>query len=767
MFAPCPCADQRRDASADPPQKTPSPEAATPVQRRPGSGLPNRLAAIPRQCACRPQGPTLQAKPQWTLRDDSEDPSPSPIQAKTAGAGGALAKMERAFGQDFSKVRLFPDSRRAADMGAVAFTQGSDVHFSPGSWQPHSAAGQALLGHELAHVVQQRQGRVKPTGRIGGAPLNDSPTLEQEADRMGARAAAGQHAIASSGLASADGGAGVVQGVFPDNWIQEVNPDVKVPAWRATRNEWRNIKGVFTLLSREFLRSHRDNKDYLWIKRQKSGHVYLVDKATAADASRWLDVDVHTPNSYYYTPRFPKPEVPESLANRRGRGGNNESVLASRPMSGNLKRPFISEDSSAENRAFVSEGKKSVGKERVTLLQERERQGRLHQVTVVSPRGEEEKVSTSDCEYCEEQMPIEGFDADHVFTNQQIIKTLEVMATTMNKNNAYRWRLQALLNHNGMAFDDYFRRNDDGWFATDRGYMLLYNNTRNLVLACKRCNQSARGAIRIDTFLKENLIFRDFIAKLPDKAPGRFEELARDDGQLVAEKIKDFKETDPLAKKSIESHRQNYNMRRRLGNRTRRAVSHERKGQSDRSKARFAKNDAILAAAGAIDKLIDSDDEDKAKELVQHLPEILKPLQSGAQRDQNATTLKRKQERAEGESDNKRRRRNSAEDDLKKKRTWRRMRREEPFEQEREDRALDTGPRVPVADLLGAARKAERKAAESEAENKDLKQQNSKLGQALARANQENDALRKELAALRAQLAQSQKGQSQPPPSAP
>jgi hypothetical protein len=97
------------------------------------------------------------------------------------------AEMETAFDSDFSDVRVQADSSRAGDVGALAYTQGSDIHVAPGQFQPHAAQGKQLLGHELAHVVQQREGRVAPTGIVGGMPLNDDPVLEKEAEDMAAK----------------------------------------------------------------------------------------------------------------------------------------------------------------------------------------------------------------------------------------------------------------------------------------------------------------------------------------------------------------------------------------------------------------------------------------------------------------------------------------------------------------------------------------------------------------------------------------------------
>lgn len=99
-----------------------------------------------------------------------------------------IAKMEAAFGQDFSSVNITPDSSEATDLGARAFAQGNNIHFAPGEYNPNSTAGQELLGHELTHVVLQKQGRVQPTIQGKGFHINDDPSLGNEADEMGSRA---------------------------------------------------------------------------------------------------------------------------------------------------------------------------------------------------------------------------------------------------------------------------------------------------------------------------------------------------------------------------------------------------------------------------------------------------------------------------------------------------------------------------------------------------------------------------------------------------
>jgi hypothetical protein len=95
--------------------------------------------------------------------------------------------MEAAFGADFSdvRVRVGPE---ASSIGALAFTVGSRIFFAQGQYTPDTVQGRMLIGHELAHVLQQRAGRVSnPFGR-GLAVVRD-PVLENEAERLGMRAA--------------------------------------------------------------------------------------------------------------------------------------------------------------------------------------------------------------------------------------------------------------------------------------------------------------------------------------------------------------------------------------------------------------------------------------------------------------------------------------------------------------------------------------------------------------------------------------------------
>jgi hypothetical protein len=109
------------------------------------------------------------------------------------GSGHPLPDSVREFFEprfvgDFTRVRVHTNERAATTVNALdarAFTVGHDVAFAAGQYSPGTTQGRELLGHELTHVMQQQEGRVKPTFQTGGLPINDEIGLESEADRMG------------------------------------------------------------------------------------------------------------------------------------------------------------------------------------------------------------------------------------------------------------------------------------------------------------------------------------------------------------------------------------------------------------------------------------------------------------------------------------------------------------------------------------------------------------------------------------------------------
>lgn len=99
------------------------------------------------------------------------------------------AGIESLSGMSLDHVNVHYNSSKPAQLNAHAYAQGTDIHVAPGQEQH--------LPHEAWHVVQQAQGRVKPTMQMkGGTPVNDDVGLETEADVMGSKAmAVGQRAV--------------------------------------------------------------------------------------------------------------------------------------------------------------------------------------------------------------------------------------------------------------------------------------------------------------------------------------------------------------------------------------------------------------------------------------------------------------------------------------------------------------------------------------------------------------------------------------------
>lgn len=66
--------------------------------------------------------------------------------------------MESRFRVDFSSVLIHADEkevRSAESINALAYTPGNDIVFAKNQYSPSTQEGKRLLGHELAHSIQQ------------------------------------------------------------------------------------------------------------------------------------------------------------------------------------------------------------------------------------------------------------------------------------------------------------------------------------------------------------------------------------------------------------------------------------------------------------------------------------------------------------------------------------------------------------------------------------------------------------------------------------
>ncbi|MCY7358506.1 MAG: DUF4157 domain-containing protein, partial [Rudanella sp.] len=105
-------------------------------------------------------------------KESSSIPAVLPSTANYIGSlsgGRSLSVGERGFfepriGHDLSRVRLHTDSRAAESargISALAYTNGSNIVFGAGQYQPETDSGKRLLAHELVHTVQQSGGHFK------------------------------------------------------------------------------------------------------------------------------------------------------------------------------------------------------------------------------------------------------------------------------------------------------------------------------------------------------------------------------------------------------------------------------------------------------------------------------------------------------------------------------------------------------------------------------------------------------------------------------
>ncbi len=89
------------------------------------------------------------------------------------------ASVEALSGYSMDEITVHYNSEKPAQVNALAYAEGSNIFIGPGQ-EEH-------LPHELAHIVQQKEGSVKPTNTENGMAVNNDASLEKEADNMGAK----------------------------------------------------------------------------------------------------------------------------------------------------------------------------------------------------------------------------------------------------------------------------------------------------------------------------------------------------------------------------------------------------------------------------------------------------------------------------------------------------------------------------------------------------------------------------------------------------
>tara|TARA_B100001059_G_scaffold100683_1_gene100436 strand:- start:104774 stop:106252 length:1479 start_codon:yes stop_codon:yes gene_type:complete len=114
---------------------------------------------------------------QLQLMADQSDRVQNFQQSNNSGLPEPIRKgTESLSGHSMNDVNVHYNSSEPQKVNAHAFAKGNDIHLASGQEQH--------LPHEAWHVVQQKQGRVKPTSEVNGTMINDSESLESEADSM-------------------------------------------------------------------------------------------------------------------------------------------------------------------------------------------------------------------------------------------------------------------------------------------------------------------------------------------------------------------------------------------------------------------------------------------------------------------------------------------------------------------------------------------------------------------------------------------------------
>ncbi len=153
-----------------------------------------RAPSVPRTATAgrpRPALARVHARRSFTL----DQAAATDLAVATPSSGNALdeatrRRMEAGFATDLSGVRVHTDAaaaRTASALGAAAFTHGEQISFAAGRYVPGTVAGDHLIAHELAHVVQQRLGGPAPA-------LDAAASHETAADLQADRVSKGQAA---------------------------------------------------------------------------------------------------------------------------------------------------------------------------------------------------------------------------------------------------------------------------------------------------------------------------------------------------------------------------------------------------------------------------------------------------------------------------------------------------------------------------------------------------------------------------------------------
>ena len=139
------------------------------------------------------------------LQGNSETREPN----RTGLPDAMKARFERLSGLSLDDVRVHRNSDKPSEMGALAYAQGNEIYIGP-RYEKH-------LEHELGHVVQQKYGLVKPTGKISDKAINDDEKMEAQASAFSQIENLSTDTVSIGHSNNTD----CIQGVFIPEWVIE------------------------------------------------------------------------------------------------------------------------------------------------------------------------------------------------------------------------------------------------------------------------------------------------------------------------------------------------------------------------------------------------------------------------------------------------------------------------------------------------------------------------------------------------------------------
>ncbi len=157
--------------------------------------------------------------------------------------------VETLSGLALDDVKVHYNSSKPTQLQALAYTQGTDIHVGPGQ--------ERHLPHEAWHVVQQKQGRVKPGVQKKGKVINNDPHLETEADVKGKQAVSPKREQSHTNISShSTSSKQVIQGVF--NYGKKKNI--------LTENYKDHIQSIFNQreITEDYEAKHKEDIEYDW-----------------------------------------------------------------------------------------------------------------------------------------------------------------------------------------------------------------------------------------------------------------------------------------------------------------------------------------------------------------------------------------------------------------------------------------------------------------------------------------------------------------------